>query len=160
MDKVVDQFTSAQVARITGFSARQLDYWATSKLLIPSLNQSDGSGTRRLYSFDDLVRLHFIKQLQQEGWSIQKIRKAIKHLDEFMEKKPEYRNFSLAHDKHTILILCETEEKQQILFDALNPSGQQVLWIVLEILMGETRKNTNQVLNIHTSHNSDAHVAA
>ncbi|MBN8592767.1 MAG: MerR family transcriptional regulator [Anaerolineae bacterium] len=160
MDRVVDQFTTAQASRITGFSTRQLDYWATSRLLTPSLNQSDGPGTRRLYSFDDLVKLHFIKQLQQERWSIQKIRKAIKHLDEFMEKKPEYRNFSLVYDKHTILILCETEERQQLLFDALNPKGQQVLWIILEILTGETRKNTDALLELHTSSKPVANVAA
>jgi DNA-binding transcriptional MerR regulator len=103
--------------------------------------------------------LHFIKQLQKEGWSTQKIRKAIKHLDEFMAQKPEYRNISLVHDKHSILILCETEERQQILFDALNPSGQQVLWIVLEILKGEARKNTDRLLQQITK-NNDVNVAA
>src|SRR5690606_6726693 len=87
-----------------------------------------------------------IKQLRQQGWSIQKIRRAIKHLNEFMAKKPEYRNISLVHDKHTILILCETEERQQILLDALKPGEQQVLWIVLEILRGQTREDADRVL--------------
>lgn len=160
MDKVVDQFTTVQVSRVTGFSVRRLDYWASSKLLVPSLKQSMGSGSRRLYSFDDLVRLHFIKQLQQAGWSIQKIRKAIKHLEEFMERKPEYRNFSLVPDKHTILILCETEERQHLLFDALSSGGQQVLWIVMELLMGETRKNTDHLLNTQPPVKHDADVAA
>ncbi len=159
MEKIVEQFTTPQVAQITGFSTRQLDYWAKSKLLVPSLKQSGGPGTRRLYSFDDLVRLHFIKQLQQEDWSIQKIRKAIKHLNEFMARKPEYRNFSLAHDKHTILILCETEEKQHLLFDALNPNGQQVLWVIMEILKGETRKKTDHLLVTYSSNNRAADVA-
>jgi DNA-binding transcriptional MerR regulator len=159
MTQTLDRFTTAQAAQITGFSVRQLDYWAISKLLIPTLNQSNGPGTRKLYSFDDLVRLHFIKRLRQEGWSIQKIRGVIKHLNEFMGKKTEYRNVSLVHDEHTILILCETEERQQFLFDALNPGGQQVLWIVLDILKGETRKNTEQILNTTDSSHPSADVA-
>ena len=156
----ISQFSTAQVVRITGFSTRQLNYWATSKLLVPGVQQSQGPGTRKLYSFDDLVRLQFIKKLQLEGWSTQKIRRAIKHLDEFMAKAPEYRNFSLAHDENTILILCETEERRHILFDALNPSGQQVLWIVLEMLRGETQKKADQLLNDSSSGKDDADIAA
>lgn len=151
MESVVGQFTTTQISRITGFSMRKLDYWANSRLLVPSLQQSSGPGTRKLYSFNDLVKINFIKQLQKEGWSIQKIRRAIKHLNEFIEEKPEYRNIRLVHDKHSILILCETEEKQKLLFDGLNPAGQQVSWIILEFLFGEAQKNAELVLNASDS---------
>lgn len=159
MAQVVSQYTTNQVTHITGFSDRQLNYWATSKFIVPSIKQSDGPGTRRLYNFDDLVRLQFVKQLRQEGWSVQKIRKAIKHLNEFMNEKPEYRNFRLVHDKHTILILCETEERQQILLDALRPGGQQVLWIILDILRGEIKRDAEQVFALSDSTEHDTSVA-
>lgn len=147
---VVESFNTAQIARISGFSIRQLDYWAKTGMLVPSISRSSGPGTRKLYSFDDLVRIQFIKQLHSQGWSTQKSRQAIEQLGEFMSERPDYRNFRLISDKNTILILCETEEKQQILLDALNPSGQQVLWIILEMLQDEARRCTAQLLNMPT----------
>lgn len=78
MTEIVNHFSTAEAARVSGFTVRQLDYWATSRMLIPSVSQSNGPGTRKLYSFDDLIRLQFIKQLNEAGWSTQKIRKAIK----------------------------------------------------------------------------------
>lgn len=149
MAKIVNHFSTAEAARVSDFTVRQLDYWATSRMLVPSVSQSNGPGTRKLYSFDDLIRLQFIKQLNEEGWSTQKIRKAIKHLDEFMSESPEYRNHRLIPDKGTILVLCETKEKKHILLDALNPSGQQMLWIVLDILREEIRKNASQLIDLN-----------
>lgn len=149
MTETVYHFNTSEAARVSGFTVRQLDYWATSQMLVPSISQSNGPGTRKLYSFNDLVRLQFIKQLNEEGWSTQKIRKAIKHLNEFMSESPEYRNYRLIPDKGTILILCETKEKQLVLLDALNPGGQQMLWVVLDILRDEIRKNASQLINLN-----------
>ena len=143
----IEQFTTVQAARISGFSPRQLDYWLTTGMLVPSVNQPHGSGTRKIYSFDDLVRLCFIKQLRQAGWSTQKIRTALNHLQKFTSGSLRPENIELIHDKSTILVLCETAEKQQILLDALNPGGQQVLWVVLEMLRDETRKSAIELLS-------------
>lgn len=151
MDKVISHFQTAQAARVCGFTIRQLDYWASTGMLVPSISQSTGPGSRKLYSFDDLVRLHFIKQLREQNWSTQKIRKAMGQLDEFMRERPNYRNFRFIHDKDTILVLCETEKKQQILLDGLNRGGQQVLWIVLEMLRAKVKQNTTQLLSLTSS---------
>lgn len=155
----VDHFTTIEAARIGGFSVRQLDYWAKTGMLVPSIKQSVGPGTRKVYSFDDLVKLSFIKQLRQAGWSTQKIRKALEHLDKFSVKSPSYRNMTLVYDKKTILILCETQERQQILLDAFNSVGQQVLWIVLEMLRAETRKNAVQLLDTPNADHSEFNIA-
>ena len=154
MPQIVHQYKTSQVARISGFSSRQLDYWAKTRLLVPSISESTGPGTRKLYSFDDLVRLQFIKQLRESGWSIQKIRKAIEQLDGFMNERPNYRNFRFISDKDSILVLCENAERQRILLDALKPGGQQVLWIVFDILRGETQKNADQLFNMSEFQNS------
>ncbi|HWS84246.1 MAG TPA: MerR family transcriptional regulator, partial [Ktedonobacteraceae bacterium] len=66
-------YTTAEVVRTTGFSHKQLDYWASTGLLVPSEQQSHGPGTRRLYSVDDLVQLQFIRHLKSYGWSTRKI---------------------------------------------------------------------------------------
>ncbi|MGN9906690.1 MerR family transcriptional regulator [Phytohabitans sp. LJ34] len=63
-----------------GISYRQLDYWARTALVVPSIRDASGSGTQRLYSFRDLVVLKVVKRLLDAGVSLQNIRKAIETL--------------------------------------------------------------------------------
>ncbi|MGC5051743.1 MerR family transcriptional regulator [Micromonospora sp. DT48] len=63
-----------------GISYRQLDYWARTSLVVPSVRDASGSGTQRLYSFRDLVVLKVVKRLLDAGVSLQNIRKAIEAL--------------------------------------------------------------------------------
>lgn len=59
---------------------RQLDYWARTGLVTPSVRGAKGSGSQRLYSFRDILLLKVIKRLIDAGISLQQIRKAIDHL--------------------------------------------------------------------------------
>jgi DNA-binding transcriptional MerR regulator len=68
------------VCRIIGISYRQLDYWARTELVRPSIQDAQGSGTQRLYSFQDLVELRVIKKLLDAGVSLQRVRKAVEYL--------------------------------------------------------------------------------
>jgi DNA-binding transcriptional MerR regulator len=61
-------------------SYRQLDYWARTGLVVPSIRDASGSGTQRLYSFRDMVVLKVVKRLLDAGVSLQNIRKAIEVL--------------------------------------------------------------------------------
>lgn len=61
-------------------SYRQLDYWARTGLVVPSIRDASGSGTQRLYSFRDMVVLKVVKRLLDAGVSLQNIRKAIETL--------------------------------------------------------------------------------
>ncbi|HEX7743991.1 MAG TPA: MerR family transcriptional regulator [Micromonosporaceae bacterium] len=63
-----------------GISYRQLDYWARTSLVVPSIRDASGSGTQRLYSFRDLVVLKVVKRLLDAGVSLQNIRRAIEAL--------------------------------------------------------------------------------
>ncbi|MDP9297019.1 MAG: MerR family transcriptional regulator [Actinomycetota bacterium] len=69
-----------EVCRIIGISYRQLDYWARTELVRPSIQDAQGSGTQRLYSFQDLVQLRVIKKLLDAGVSLQRVRKAVEYL--------------------------------------------------------------------------------
>jgi len=69
-----------EVCRIIGISYRQLDYWARTELVRPSIQDAQGSGTQRLYSFQDLVELRVIKKLLDAGVSLQRVRKAVEYL--------------------------------------------------------------------------------
>ncbi len=73
-------FGGPQVCQIVGISYRQLDYWARTKLLCPSLAEARGSGTKRSYSYHDLVELKVIKELLDAGVSLRSARRAIECL--------------------------------------------------------------------------------
>lgn len=130
-----------------GFSRRQLDYWAQQGVVVPSIQQSHGPGSRRLYSLDDLLQLRFIRQLKQHGWSTQKIRLAIKTLRTVMNDPDPLKNAVVFHSKGTILALCKTKAGERILLDALNTGGQQVMWMVLETLTEEIQQATDASLD-------------
>lgn len=65
-----------------GISYRQLDYWARTGLVEPSVRPASGSGTQRLYSFRDILLLKVVKRLLDTGVSLQNIRTAVSHLRE------------------------------------------------------------------------------
>jgi DNA-binding transcriptional MerR regulator len=78
-----------EVQKIVGISYRQLDYWARTGLVRPSIRDAGGSGTQRLYSFEDLVVLRTIKKLLDAGVSLQRIRKAIGFLRDQLDREPQ-----------------------------------------------------------------------
>jgi DNA-binding transcriptional MerR regulator len=63
-----------------GITYRQLDYWARTGLVEPTVRPAGGSGTQRLYSFRDILLLKVIKRLLDAGISLQQIRQAVAHL--------------------------------------------------------------------------------
>lgn len=74
-----------QVCAIVGITYRQLDYWARTQLVAPSLAEARGSGTVRRYSHADLVELAVIKRLLDAGISLQSARRAITHLRDTLD---------------------------------------------------------------------------
>ncbi len=63
----IEGYRVPEVCRVVGISYRQLDYWARTGLVTPSVRDAGGSGTQRLYSFQDLVQLRVIKKLIDAG---------------------------------------------------------------------------------------------
>ena len=68
------------VAKLVGITYRQLDYWARTGLVEPSLRTAKGSGSQRLYNFRDIVTLKIVKRLLETGVTLQQIRTALDHL--------------------------------------------------------------------------------
>lgn len=66
--------------QIAGITYRQLDYWARTGLVVPSIRGAAGSGSQRLYSFKDVLVLKIVKRLLDTGISLQNIRVAVDHL--------------------------------------------------------------------------------
>jgi DNA-binding transcriptional MerR regulator len=78
----VGGFHGPQVCGLVGISYRQLDYWARTGLLQPSVAAAKGSGSRRVYSYSDVLELKVIKQLLDAGVSLQSARRAVECLRE------------------------------------------------------------------------------
>jgi DNA-binding transcriptional MerR regulator len=68
-------FSTADVARLTGLTARQLDHWDRQGFLRPSLERARGYGSTRRYSFADVVRLRVAARLRAEGVGLARIRR-------------------------------------------------------------------------------------
>ena len=73
-------FSSTRTAEIAGITYRQLDYWAREDIVRPSLTKASGSGSRRLYSYRDLLELRVIKTLLDSGIKLQQVRKGLDYI--------------------------------------------------------------------------------
>ena len=67
-------FSTRRAAEIAGITYRQIDYWARTDLLRPSLVKAAGSGSRRMYSYGDVLELKVIKRLLDAGIELNKVR--------------------------------------------------------------------------------------
>lgn len=86
METYEDGFSGRKSAEIVGISYRQLDYWARTNLVRPSLADAQGSGTRRRYSYRDLLELKVIKQLLDAGLKLESVREVFAYLRESLEE--------------------------------------------------------------------------
>jgi DNA-binding transcriptional MerR regulator len=75
-------YSGTQTAKVVGISYRQLDYWARTDLIRPSLTDAAGSGSRRRYSYGDLLELKTIKKLIDAGIKLEQVRKVFEYLRE------------------------------------------------------------------------------
>ena len=73
-------FRGAQVCTLVGITYRQLDYWARTDLLRPSITDATGSGSQRRYSYGDVLELKVIKRLLDAGLKLQQARQAVECL--------------------------------------------------------------------------------
>lgn len=128
------------VVALTGVSGRQVEYWALTGVVKPSVPAA-GKGTRRGYSFKDLVGLKVAKRLKDEGISLQKIRKALVWLRRhFPDLKQPFAELRFLTDGETVFLVDRDRER---IMDTLN-KGQFVFSLALgqliEGLQGELKK--------------------
>jgi len=95
------------VCKIVDISYRQLDYWTTTGLVTPSVRNAEGSGSQRLYAFDDIVQLKVIKSLLDAGVSLQRIRAALEFV---REQGLSLRNLTLLADGSNVYAADDNEQ--------------------------------------------------
>ena len=116
-------FSGKQTAEIVGITYRQLDYWARTELVTPSLAEARGSGTRRRYSYQDLLELKVVKNLLDAGIDLQKVREVFTYLREELGEEVTTANLVI---QGTRSVLVKTEDE---VIDILK-QGQGVLNIL------------------------------
>jgi len=107
---VTDGYRAPQVCNIVGITYRQLDYWARTGLLRPSLQTAQGSGSQRLYSFGDIVQLRVVKRLLDAGMSLKKIRQAMDLLREQLRSDAPLADVTLLSDGVSIYAAHSPDE--------------------------------------------------
>lgn len=124
-------FTSGEVQKLVGLTQRQLAYWDESALAHPHGRPAEGSGSRRLYTFLDVVQLKLIHRLRQAGITLQKIRQALVNLADLTDEPAPLAELEVVTDGHRIIIRKSNEQ----LLDPL--THQYFLRLPLAILLAE-----------------------
>lgn len=116
--------------QVAGITYRQLDYWARTKLVVPSIRTARGSGSQRLYSFKDILVLKIVKGLLDTGISLQNIRLAVDKLRDL--GVGDLAEITLVSDGTTVYECRSNEE----VIDLLG-GGQGVFGIAVPGIMKE-----------------------
>ena len=117
-------YRGASACAAAGISYRQLDYWARTGLVEPTVRGASGSGSARLYGFKDILVLKIVKRLLDTGVSLQNIRSAVAHLRE--RGVDDLARIILMSDGASIYECTSSEE----IFDLLQ-GGQGVFGIAI-----------------------------
>lgn len=129
-DNVIKKiYSSKEVCNIIGVTYKQLDYYDRTNFIKPSINGAGGYGSRRMYSFNDLMKLKIIKKLMEAGISLQKLRKTKKYLDVYNNddrRNDSFLKLTLISDGNTVYA-CNSDSE---IIDTLK-SGQGVFGIAL-----------------------------
>lgn len=121
-----------------GITYRQLDYWARTGLVEPSVRPAYGSGTQRLYSFRDVVVLKIVKRFLDTGVSLQNIRTAVQHLRERGFRDLE--RMTLMSDGATVYECTSSDEVH-----ALLQGGQGIFGIAVGVVWRDVEAALSQL---------------
>src|SRR3954463_7625245 len=145
-----DSFTSHDVIRLTGITARQLQWWDERRLVVPARQ-----GHRRVYSFEDLTEVAVICELRRKGFSLQRVRKVVRFLQKEFSKRLA-QTVSGTSDYHLLSdgksLYLETSPQQIV--DILKNSRQPMLAICLSDTVRQVRAD------IHSSKKGNTSVGA
>ncbi|MGW0895892.1 MerR family transcriptional regulator [Streptomyces goshikiensis] len=121
-----------------GITYRQLDYWARTGLVEPSVRQAYGSGTQRLYSFRDVVVLKIVKRFLDTGVALQNIRTAVQHLHD--RDFADLERMTLMSDGATVYECTSSDQVVSLL-----QGGQGIFGIAVGVVWRDVEKALSQL---------------
>jgi len=132
-------FSAKEACKLVGITYAQIHHWDKIGLVKPSIMGASGTGSRRIYSFADIVGLEVAARLKGEGLSIQKVRKSVEFLrNHFPDVENPMTNFIFISDGVGIFILTDDPNKA---LDTLKNSGQFVFSVALGHIVKEVKDN-------------------
>jgi len=133
-------FSTGEMATMVNVSLNEVDYWVRCKLIVPSIREAAGHGTRRLFGILDLKQAFLIRRLRKADWRPKQIAKALSAVASAVKDPDLLHTPLLIHEGNALLILCRSKGQELILLDAASP-GQYVMVIALDALEEEMRKS-------------------
>lgn len=132
-----ERFTSAEIVRLTGITARQLQWWDEQGIVVPARE-----GHRRVYSFDDLAEIAVVADLRRRGFPLQRVRKVVRFLQRQLGRRlvqtvSEGGEYHLLTDGFHLYL--ETSAKQIV--DILKNARQPILSVCLSDTVRAIRAN-------------------
>ena len=100
-------FSGKKAAEIVGITYRQIDYWARTDLIRPSSCDAAGSGSRRVYSYRDLLELRVIKTLLDAGIKLESVRDVFKYLRNHVESEIAAAHIVISGQS---VVLCQGDQ--------------------------------------------------
>jgi DNA-binding transcriptional MerR regulator len=143
-------FRGPTACAAAGITYRQLDYWARTGLVSPSVRPATGSGTQRLYGFRDVLLLKVIKRLLDAGISLQQIRTAIAHLSK--RGIDDLTQITLMSDGASVYMCTSPDEVIDLL-----AGGQGVFGIALGGVWREVEGSLSELPTERADGDSDGH---
>lgn len=138
-------YRGATACSAVGITYRQLDYWARTELVVPSIRDASGSGSQRLYSFRDVLVLKVVKRLLDTGVSLQNIRQAVVALRE--RGVSDLAQITLISDGSTVYECTSQDEIVDLL-----QGGQGVFGIAVGRVVREVRGDLAHLPGIAGEH--------
>ncbi len=135
-------------AKAVGITYRQIDYWARTGLVVPSLAAATGSGSRRYYSYTNLLELKVVKRLLDAGIKLDKVRAIFEYMRQ--ELKEDISRASLVIDGDSVLCPRSETELINVLVKGQGVRGQRVL-NVLPLSTLEQEVDAAIVVELQTS---------
>jgi DNA-binding transcriptional MerR regulator len=135
-------FSTQEVSELTGASIRQIDHWARTGLVKPSERDAAGRGSRRRYSFRDVVAVRTVQNLRERYCPLQQIRATIKYLEKNYPNESNaaaLARVTLLTDGRRVYLLTDEQGVMEVV-------TKQLVWSVpLGRLILDTRKSIDEI---------------
>lgn len=133
-DVVKKHFTAGQAAQVAGLKYHDVNYWAKTDFIVPSVQVANGSSTCRAYSFSDLVALSVARKLREAGINLKGLRKVVRYLQDRGYEHPLADAYLVAAGDDVVVVSGEQ------LVSALKNPGQGYFVFALGETIGELKE--------------------
>jgi DNA-binding transcriptional MerR regulator len=122
-------FTTPQVSRLTGVNIKTLQAWDVTSFISPSVAKAHGTGSRRLWNFQDVVALRTAQELRSQGVPLQRIRRVVEYLRTAAGLANPLANARLVVSGIDVILVRSNKE----LMSVLQEPGQRLMRIVVDL---------------------------